>query len=135
MKRLIVFLIFGLSLINIAYAENSKIEIRGSIDDSESTLQDSGLITKYFTTGARQSQSVSLTGNSFTNIVIPTGAKAILIDVVSSDGIKIKGVTGDTGISLDSTVPVMLGISSDGSATLGFQNMQSTAETVRVYFF
>ena len=135
MKRLIVFLIFGLSLINIAYAENSKIEIRGSIDDSESTLQDSGLITKYFTTGARQSQSVSLGASGFTAITVPSGSKAILVDVLTADGIKIKGVTGDQGISLDQTCPALLPLSTDGTVSIGFQNMETAAQNIRVYFF
>lgn len=134
--RKVLVLLLSLLISSQAYAvEKSKVQIQASIDDETSTLSNTGLITKYFNTGARQQQSVSLTASAFTGITIPTGAKAILIDVISADGIKLKGVTGDTGISLDSTVPVLLPISGDGSATIGIQNMETSAQTIRVFFF
>lgn len=123
------------TMVKLAQADNSKLEVRGSVNDGTTTLQDSGLITKYFTTGVRQQQTLSLTASAFTTVTIPTGAKALLVDVGSVTGIKLKGVTGDAGISLDSTVPMLLPISQDGSATIGFQNMNSSAKSVTAYWF
>lgn len=118
------------------YADNSKIEVRGSIDDGETTLQDTGLIVKYFTSGARQQQTVTLTGSAFTNIAIPASSDAVLIDIGTNTGLKLKGVTGDTGISLDSACPILLPISADdASTTFGILNLTSTSKQVKVYFF
>ena len=121
---------------NTAYATDySKIEVRGSVNDETSTVQDTGAITKYFASYNRQSSLVTLTASGFTNISIPTNSKAVLIDVISADGIKLKGVTGDTGISLDATCPVLLPLSTDGTTTIGIQNMEASAQTIRVMFF
>jgi len=119
-----------------AYADNSKIELRGVVDDGNETVMSSGLITKYFTSGVRQQQTVSCTAGAFTSITVPSGAKAILIDVGTSTDLALKGVTGDTGISLDSTCPVLLPISDDpATTTLGLLNRSGSAKTAKVYFF
>ena len=120
---------------NIAHATSGKIEVRGSTDDGTTTLTDSGLITKYFTNDVVQVQVVTATASSFTNLTVPTNAKAVMIDVGSVRALKLKGVTGDVGISLDSTCPVVLPISRDSTVTLGIQNLTATSETVKVYFF
>lgn len=134
MKKFISFIIASLLTVS-AYADNSKVEIKATADDGQDVLQSTGLITKYFTSGTIQQQYVTLTASAFTNISIPSGAKAMLIDVISADGIKLKGVTGDTGISLDSTVPVLLPITQDGTATIGIQNLETASQRIKVYFF
>lgn len=114
----------------------SKIEIRGSVNDESTTNQDTGLITKFFSNGARQINKVSLDGSTFTNITVPSGAKAVIIDVGTYRHLKLKGVTGDTGISLDSNCPVVMPISSDRSTTtLGILNNASTSAEVKIYWF
>lgn len=134
MKK-IILVILGLVLTFSAHADNSKIEVRGSVDDGTTTISDTGLITKYFGTGAQQQQTISLTASTFTNISVPSGAKAVLINVLSADGIKLKGITGDEGISLDSACPVLMPLSTDGTVTLGIQNMETSAQTIKVYFY
>lgn len=133
------FIALVLVLIGLAvpcYAENSKIEVRGSIDDGSGTIQDSGLITKYFPSGVIQQQTVSLDSSTFTTITVPINAKALLIDMMSADGITLKGVTADVGISLDSTCPVLLPLSSDSSTmTLGIRNDERAGNKIRLYWF
>ena len=108
----------------------------GSISDGSETVLSSGIIIRSFTAGARQQQTVSIAATSFQAITIPTGAKAILIDTAGSSDLKLKGVTGDVGISLDSTCPVLLPLSDDtATMTLGIQNPASSADSVIVYFF
>lgn len=135
MKKFIAFLFIASLFCANSYADNSKIEIRGSADDGSSTNMSTGIITKYFTSGNVQQQTLSLTASSFNNLTIPLGAKAVLIDVLSADRIILKGVTGDKGISLDRTVPILLPISNDVTTTLGLTNNSSSAQTVKVYFF
>ena len=132
MKKLIAIL--AIFLASTAYAENSKIEVRGSVDDGTNTYMSSGLITKYFASGARQQQAVTLTASAFTTISIPVGSRAILIDMLSADGLKLKGLTGDQGISIDATCPVLLPISSDGTTTVGIQNLETSSQRINVFF-
>lgn len=134
MKKILILAFLLISSVTYA-AESSKVEVRATIDDGTSVLQDTGAITKYFTSGARQQQSVSLTASAYTTLSVPSGAKGIFVDVGSVDGIKLKGLTGDQGISLDSTIPVMLPLSTDGTVTIGFQNMEASAQTIKVYWF
>ena len=134
MKKLI-FIALLLFSTNVYAADSSKIEVRGSVDDGSTTVLDSGVITKYFGSGTRQQQSVSLTASAFTTISVPTGTKGVLIDVLTADGIKLKGVTADTGISLDSTFPVLIPLSTDGTATLGIQNMETAVQQIKLFWF
>lgn len=116
--------------------DNSKVEVRGSVNDETSNVLDSGLITKYFTSGARQQQTISLDSVTYTNIAVPVGAKAVLIDVGTATGLQLKGVTGDVGISLDSTVPILIPISDDRTTTtLGIRNGNTTTRSVKVFWF
>lgn len=131
MKKILIALLL---LASPAYADNSKIEVRGSIDDGTSTLQDTGLITKYFTSGARQSNAVTLTANAFTNIAVPQTADAVLIDVGSTRSLTLRAISSATGITLDSSCPVLLPLSSD-NVTFGLFNANSENKTIRVYFF
>lgn len=117
------------------FADNSKIEVRGTADDGEDVTSSSGLITKYFPSGNVQQNTVSLTASAFTAISVPSGAKAVLIDVMSTDGIKLKGLTGDQGISLDDSTPVLLGLSTDGTVTMGFQNMEPSNQQIKLFWF
>ena len=133
-KLALVLVMIGLAV--PCFADNSKIELRGTIDDGDEVVSSSGLITKYFASGAVQQQTISLDSNSYTAFTVPSGAKAILIDVISSDGIVLKGVTGDVGISLDDTTPILIGISADSSnLTLGLQNRENNSNRVKVYWF
>lgn len=135
MKRLsLVLVMIGLATVP-CFADNSKIELRGSADDGEDQIMSSGLITKYFASGAVQQQTISLDSNSFTAITVPTGAKAIMIDVISSDGLILKGVTADTGISLDQTCPVLMPLTSDSSIRIGIRNNENNSNRAKVYFF
>ena len=140
MKNKIFYLILITIISSFCYfssasADNSKVEVRGSVDDGTTTLETTGLITKYFTSGARQQQQISLTASAFTAITVPSGARAVIIDMLSADGIKLKGLTGDQGISLDSVVPIVLPLSGDGTVTIGIQNLETTAQTIRVFWF
>lgn len=113
----------------------SKVEVRASVTDETSNNVDSSMITKYFANGARQAQTVSCTASSFTNLTVPSGAKAVLIDVGTSTDLALKGVTADTGISLDSTCPVLLPISDDpATTTLGLLNRSGSAKSVKVFW-
>lgn len=132
--RKLWFIVLGLIIASSSWAtEYSKVELRAQVTDETNNLQDTGLFSNYFTTGVRQSQVISATASTFTALTIPTGAKAILIDPTNLSSVKLKGVTGDTGISLDSQVPVLIPISDDNT-TIGFQNMDSSAKSIRVYY-
>jgi len=124
-------------LVTNSYATDySKIEVRGQVTDETTTNLDSGNITKYFATGSRQMQTVSLTASAFNNLTVPSGAKAVLIDVGTSHSLKLKGVTGDTGVSLDTACPVLLPISDDpATTTLGILNSHGSAQSVKVFWF
>lgn len=75
-------------------------------------------------------QTVAI-ANGFNALTVPTGAKGVLIKLVSGAlTLTLKGVTGDTGIKMQSgtlsTVPIMLplgttpsiGIAADGAGTI-----------------
>lgn len=130
------FLLLAILISTNAWATDySKVEVRASITDETSNNTDSSMITKYFANGARQVQTVSCTASAFTNISVPSGAKAVLIDVGTSTDLALKGVTADTGISLDSTCPVLLPISDDpATTTLGILNRSGSAKTVKVFW-
>src|SRR3990167_4835693 len=105
MKKLIVLVMLLVS--SQVYAENSKIEVRGTVDDGENVISSSGLLTKYFPSGVVQQQYISLDGGVFTAITVPAGAKAVLIDMLSTAGVALQGVTGGVGLSLDKHAPVL----------------------------
>lgn len=131
--------VIGISLVVISsqcYASNlSKVETRISVNNGTTDVLSTGLITKYFATGATQEQTISLPATTFTALTIPSGAKGIFIDVGSSTNMILKGVTGDKGISLDATCPVLCPLSLDGSSTVGINNLSSSAQSVTVYYF
>ena len=130
-RRLLV-----LALILIAvpcYADNSKIEVRGTVDDGENILSSSGLLTKYFPSGNVQQQFISLDGNTTTTITVPSNAKAVLIDMMSTDGIQLRGAGGDVGISLDNHAPVLLPLSND--STIVIRSLEANGNRIKVYFF
>ena len=134
MKRLLVLVMLLVS--TQAFAENSKIEVRGTVDDGENIISASGLITKYFASGVVQQQYISLDGNTFTAITVPTGAKALLIDMMSTDGVALKGVTGDIGISLDGFTPVLIPLSNDSTTmTIGILSRESNGNRIKLYWF
>lgn len=134
MRKAILMLLL---LTTPAYAENTaKVEVRGESNNGTATVMATGIISKVFTQddAAIQQQTISATASAFTQFTVPTGAKAVLIDVGTSPGLRLKGVTGDNGISLDGNTPVLIGISDEGS-TIGIQNQQGTARNLKVYFF
>lgn len=138
MKRYSLVLL-GLLMASSAWAtEYSKVEVRASVNDEETTIQDTGLITKFFASGARQTQKVNLPAATFTALTWPASADAVVITFTSTNspvGLKLKGVTGDTGISIDSTVPLVLGLSSDAAnINLGILNEKASADSCRVYW-
>lgn len=137
MKRfLFLFLILILFHTSAWATDTSKVEVRGQVNDGTTNLQDSGIISKSFTAGVRQSQAITASASAFTALTVPSGAKAILIDVGTVRGLKLKGVTGDVGISLDSTVPVLLPLSSDSAnVTLGILNNYASDASIRVYYY
>lgn len=137
MKKIIWLAIFLFGFSSSSYAtDTTKIQVRANTNDGSSTVLDSGIISKVFTSGARQQQTISIDGASFSAFTVPSGAKAVLIDVGTSTGLRLKGVTGDNGISLDSTCPVLLPISDDvATATLGIRNDGPTGKPVKVYWF
>lgn len=115
------------------FAENSKVEVRGTVDDGDEVVSSSGLITKYFSTGVVQVQTLSIDGNTHTTITVPSGAKAVLIDVISSDGLQLKGVSTDRGISLDDTTPVLLPLSTD--STIVINSLEANGNRIRLFWF
>lgn len=137
MKKIIALLWMSLIVTtNLYAATNGKLEVRGSADiDGERVILDTGLIVDYFSNDVIQTQTITATANSFTNITVPTNAKAILIDVGDSRSLALKGVTGDKGISLDSTVPVLMPLSRDISTTLGITSRSASDQNLRVFFF
>jgi hypothetical protein len=133
MRKLLVVII-GILFCSVSYAtDTSKVEVRASVNDGSTNVTDSGLITKTFTTGVRQTETKSLTAGAFTNISVPSGAKAFLMDIGSSRSLVLKAVTGDVGISLDSVTSVMLPISAD-NVTFGVLNRNASNQTVTVYW-
>lgn len=133
MKKLLYLLIL---IPSIAFASNqSNVSVRGYVDNGSTKTIDSGTITSSFTTGAIQTQVLTLTANAFNAITVPSGAKAILIDTTTSQrGMILKGATNDNGISLDTAVPTLIPITADTSATVGIKNLGG-ATTVTIYFF
>lgn len=134
MKKL--SLIVALLLVcSVAHATNtSRIKVQGTVDDGSTKFVDTGAMSDSFTTGAIQVQIVQPTVSAYTAISVPTGAKAIMIDVGTVRGLKLKGVSGDVGISLDSVCPVLLPLSAD-NVTLGFLNTTATTDNTTLYFF
>ena len=134
MKRLLYtsLLVIGVLYSAIAFAtDTSKTEVRVSINDGSSTVVDWGLVVDSFTSGTRQTQTVTLTGSAFTALTVPSGAKGLFIDTSAISGLKLKGISADNGISLDATCPLLMSISDDG-ATVGIQNLYSTSQDVQV---
>ncbi len=131
MKKLSLTII-ALSFAVAANADTSKVEVRASVSDGTTTVQDTGLVTKSFTTGVRSQQTVTLSASSFTQLSKPSGAKGLAIDWGTVSNVKLKGLTGDQGISMDSTVPLVLPLSLDNTSTIGFQNMSASDQEIVV---
>lgn len=133
MKKLIVAGLMMAALAVPCYAsDNSQIELKGTADDGTDQLMSTGLLVKRFPSGTIQQQYISLDGNTTTILTVPTGAKAVLIDMISTDGVQLKGASGDVGISLDSTTPVLLPISSD--STIVIDSLEANGNRIRVYW-
>lgn len=134
--RKLSLIVMGLILCSTAYAEDrSKIEVRASANDEQTTLMDTGLIVKTFQSSIRQQNTLSCDANTNTSLTIPRGSKAVLIDVGTNRSLHLIGGAGDKGISLDSTCPILLPLSSDGSTTIRISNDLSTSATIKAYFF
>ena len=135
MKKLLIFLILMAVTVSAGATDRSKIELRGSGNDEQTTLMDTGLIVKTFNSSVRQSNKVSLDASSTTSITVPTGAKVVLIDVGSYEGLHISGESGDKGISLDDTVPLLMPLSADGNTTIVISNDIGSSATIILYWF
>lgn len=134
MKRKILLIVSLVVICSHCYAAvMSKTETRVSVNDGTTNVEDSGLVTKYFGTGAMQFQVVSLS-SGFNNISIPSGAKGVFIDISADTNMILKGVTADKGISLDSNCPVLFPISADGSTTFGITNLSGSTQQIKVFF-
>ena len=141
--RKLYLIIAGILLCATSYAaDTSKVEVRASVTDGTSTVQDSGLVTKTFTTGIRQQQTISLS-NGANTITVPNNTKGVMFDLTSGDGtgvrsLHLKGVTGDRGISLDSVCPVILPLSYDSAGvvtnTIIISSDNASAVTIKAYW-
>ncbi len=138
MRRILYSIIFCLFLFSgTSYpANDAEINIRGKSSDGTFTVMDSGIITKYFSQdpAAVQQQQITATASAFTAFTVPTNAKALLIDVGTVRGLRLKGITGDNGISLDNSCPVLIPVSDDG-LTIGIQNLYGTDSNLKVMWF
>lgn len=130
MKKILLALLL---ITTPAFAE-SKIEVRGSIITSDETVLNTGLITKYFASGARQQNTITLSANTNTSVTIPTGAKAVIFDLGSTHDLHLIGRAGDRGISIDSDCPLVMSISNDGNTTILISN-DSTSQNIDAYWF
>ncbi len=136
LKRILVLVaMLSVAASNYCYSsDTSKVEVRASVNDGTSSVEDSGLIVKTFSTGIRKQETLTLSANTNTNLVKPTAAKGVLIDIGSNRSLHLIGEPGDKGISLDSSCPVMLPLSSDGAFTNLRISNDGAATTVYVYW-
>ncbi len=111
------------------------------VEDATGVLLDRDLLPVKFAPGAGlagQLQSVTLTGSTFTALTVPTGAKAVLMELpTTAVSLVIKGVTGDTGVTLTPAtnfpgIPLLLPLGA--SPSIGLLNNSSTAVTVNMVF-
>lgn len=136
MRKLTVILMSLVVITSQVYAaDTSKVEVRASVNDGTNDVENSGLIVKSFTTGARQQNTYSIT-TGVNTISVPSGSKGVLIDIPSaSKNLHLIGRANDTGISLDSAMPLLLGISSDGAVVdIRISNDNATTRTVYAYW-
>jgi len=89
--------------------------------------------------GNGQRQTVSLTGSAFTALTVPSGAKAVMILLGTAVSLTLKGVTGDTGITIapasapiaDAFICLPLG----ATPSIGIANGSASAQSVEVIWF
>ena len=137
MRKLLLLL--GILIATPAFAtDTAKVEVRASINDGTATVEDSGLVTKTFTAGVRQQQTLSLSAGANT-ISVPANSKGVMFDVGSVRSLHLKGVTGDRGLSLDSACPVVLPLSYDTAGvstnTMIISNDNASAQQILAYWF
>lgn len=132
MKKLIVVILMLAIPVSICYASNSKTEVRVSVNDGTTNVIDTGLITDYFATGATQMETVAITAGSSKTLTVPSGAKAVLVDVGTYESLHLMGGTTDKGISLDNTCPLLMPISVDNAQIT--ISSESAAASVKVYW-
>lgn len=53
-----------------------------------------------FATSVLKQETISINASTFQALTVPTGAKALIIELGSAVSITLKGVTGDTGVKL-----------------------------------
>ena len=140
MKRILSLAVISILCQSLCYAaDTSKVEVRTSISDGSSVVQESGIVTKTFTTGVRQQQTLTL-ANGANTITVPANTKGLMLDLTSLDStsvrsLHLKGVTGDRGISLDSSCPVLLPLSNDVvTNTMIISNDNATSVQIRAYW-
>ena len=137
MRRIVLLILIsiGITSTQLYAADTSKVEVRSSVNDGTNDVEDSGLVVKSFSTGARQQNTYSIT-TGVNTITVPTGAKGVMLDIPSaSKNLHLIGRINETGISLDSTFPVILPISSDGAVVeLRISNDSATTRTIYGYW-
>lgn len=135
MKRVILLFLSLIVITGHAYAtDTSKIEVRGTVNDGTAVVEDTNDIVKVFTTGARQQQPITLSVGS-NSITVPSGAKAVLLDIGSTKNLHLIGRPGDKGISLDSNCPVLIPLTSDGAVPAFSISNDASSATIQAYWF
>ena len=80
-------------------------------------------------------ERVSLTGSAFTAFTVPSGAKSLEIRVGSAVSLTLKGITGDTGITIAPAsnpigAPVFLPLGA--SPSIGVANGSGSAQVIEL---
>lgn len=114
--------------------------VRLDVNDGNGNVRTDVNRTARFSVGAGVSgkhEQVSLSGNAFTSLSPPSGAKLVIIEPASAAvSVTLKGVTGDTGVAvLPSSnplgIPLVMPLGS--SPSIGFQN-SGAATSVDVWW-
>lgn len=117
------------------------VKVSVIVQDATGILLDRDLLPVTFTPGAGiagQMQAVTLPGNTFTALTIPTGAKLLLMETLSTAvSLVLKGVTGDGGINLTPAanfpgIPQLFSLGATPS--VGLLNNSATSVTVNMVF-
>ncbi len=115
----------------------ANLQIQFSVEDGQGG-RDADSTRARWSTGDANSlgvkrEKISLTGSAFTALTVPTGAKSVEIRVGSAISLTLKGVTGDTGITIAPasnpiSAPVFLPLGA--SPSVGILNGSASAQTI-----
>lgn len=90
-----------------------------------------------WTPTVRKMELVSLTGSAFTALSPPTGATAVLILPSTNVSLTLKGVTGDTGVTIapaSNALSLPLFLPLGATPSIGITNGSSSTQTLYVYW-